>query len=261
MLIPGFANVPASNGSHRIFLLFVLLLIIWDMFSLIMLFKWPLCSLKSFGTSWDHSVNGLSQWEMVLHCNAISHWLSPYLEWFLLQDLRIAVLKWVRVKVCVACMWLVPCALVPGYNVHYPGLDHGDTTLLLVPQYKAAWFCSELERLSLGYYVWFPQYLAQGDTCILYFILNNVHMKNLFHRQHTMDYIRHIRLLYIHILTWIEQVCDTNFINLLRYPCSIKRPHRFSAVLPWRWKKCIPVWIYCLWLSWQHQAQYVLHID
>ena len=24
---------------------------------------------------------GLSQWEMTLHCNVISHWLSPYPEW------------------------------------------------------------------------------------------------------------------------------------------------------------------------------------
>ena len=28
----------------------------------------------------DHSVYGLSQWEMKLHCNVIFHWLSPYTE-------------------------------------------------------------------------------------------------------------------------------------------------------------------------------------
>ena len=30
----------------------------------------------------DHSGYGLSQWEMMLHCNT-SHWLSPYPEWSL----------------------------------------------------------------------------------------------------------------------------------------------------------------------------------
>ena len=29
----------------------------------------------------EHSEYGLSQWEMTLHCNVISHWLSPYPEW------------------------------------------------------------------------------------------------------------------------------------------------------------------------------------
>ena len=37
----------------------------------------------SWTRSRDHSCYGLSQWEMVLHCNVISHWLSPYLEWSL----------------------------------------------------------------------------------------------------------------------------------------------------------------------------------
>ena len=31
----------------------------------------------------DHSVYAPSQWEMVLHCNAISHWLGTYTEWSL----------------------------------------------------------------------------------------------------------------------------------------------------------------------------------
>ena len=33
----------------------------------------------------DHSVNGLSQWETMLHCNIVFHWLSPYTEWSLLH--------------------------------------------------------------------------------------------------------------------------------------------------------------------------------
>ena len=35
--------------------------------------KWGICR--------DHSGNGLNQWEMLLQCNSISHWLSPYPEW------------------------------------------------------------------------------------------------------------------------------------------------------------------------------------
>ena len=31
----------------------------------------------------DHSVYVPSQWEMALHCNAISHWLGAYTEWSL----------------------------------------------------------------------------------------------------------------------------------------------------------------------------------
>ena len=31
----------------------------------------------------DHSEYAPSQWEMALHCNAISHWLGAYMEWFL----------------------------------------------------------------------------------------------------------------------------------------------------------------------------------
>ena len=31
----------------------------------------------------DHPWYGLSQWEMSLHCNIISHWLKPYPEWSL----------------------------------------------------------------------------------------------------------------------------------------------------------------------------------
>ena len=31
----------------------------------------------------DHSGHGLSQWVMTLQCNVITHWLSPYPEWFI----------------------------------------------------------------------------------------------------------------------------------------------------------------------------------
>ena len=31
----------------------------------------------------DHSGYGLSQWEKMLQCNSVSHWLSLYPEWFL----------------------------------------------------------------------------------------------------------------------------------------------------------------------------------
>ena len=31
----------------------------------------------------DHSGYGLSQWEMTLHCNVVSHWRSPYPDWSL----------------------------------------------------------------------------------------------------------------------------------------------------------------------------------
>ena len=29
----------------------------------------------------DYSVYGLIQWETTLHCNVVSHWLNPYLDW------------------------------------------------------------------------------------------------------------------------------------------------------------------------------------
>ena len=31
----------------------------------------------------DHFVHALSQWDMVLHCNIISHWLGAYTKWSL----------------------------------------------------------------------------------------------------------------------------------------------------------------------------------
>ena len=56
--------------------------------------KWcPFChvdTLPNTSLSWpsidktrDHSVHASSQWEMALHCNAISHWLGAYTEWSL----------------------------------------------------------------------------------------------------------------------------------------------------------------------------------
>ena len=35
-----------------------------------------------------HSGYGLSQWEMMLHCNIVSHWLSTYPEWSLVLGLN-----------------------------------------------------------------------------------------------------------------------------------------------------------------------------
>ena len=35
-----------------------------------------------------HSGYGLSQWETMLHCNVVSHWLSPYPEWALYSGCR-----------------------------------------------------------------------------------------------------------------------------------------------------------------------------
>ena len=50
----------------------------------------------------DNSVYVPSQWEMALHCNAISHWLGAYIEWSLL--------------VCCSIL-LCPCITwVSGYN-------------------------------------------------------------------------------------------------------------------------------------------------
>ena len=38
------------------------------------------------GISWmTYSRYGFSQWETTLHCNVATHWLSPYLEWPLIQ--------------------------------------------------------------------------------------------------------------------------------------------------------------------------------
>ena len=37
----------------------------------------------------DHSVYATSQWETVLQCNAISHWLDAYTEWSLISLLSI----------------------------------------------------------------------------------------------------------------------------------------------------------------------------
>ena len=45
-----------------------------------------LCTLmfeKHIAVTKDHSVHAPSQWEMILHCDVISHWLDTYTEWSL----------------------------------------------------------------------------------------------------------------------------------------------------------------------------------
>ena len=41
----------------------------------------------------DQSRYAPSQWEMSLHCNDISHWLGPYLDWSLVHELTVQILK------------------------------------------------------------------------------------------------------------------------------------------------------------------------
>ena len=41
----------------------------------------------------DNSGYGLSKWEKTLHCNVVSHWLSPYPEWSLQTQVEIRVRK------------------------------------------------------------------------------------------------------------------------------------------------------------------------
>ena len=81
----------------------------------------------------DHPGYGLSQWEALLHCNIILHWLSPYPEWFLLLVENLA---WAGMSyscsisvlgICLLCMMLIlaPCCLMiilqpppcPNYSV------------------------------------------------------------------------------------------------------------------------------------------------
>ena len=52
----------------------------------------------------DHSGFGLSQWKTKLHCNAITHWLSPYLDRFLLRPpiMPACLTRWGRVThICI----------------------------------------------------------------------------------------------------------------------------------------------------------------
>ena len=37
----------------------------------------------------DYSGYGISQWETMLHCNVVYHWLSPYQEWALPKGLDV----------------------------------------------------------------------------------------------------------------------------------------------------------------------------
>ena len=47
--------------------------------------KYTMTIMFVFGSLWNIECRyygyGLSQWETTLHCNVISHWLSPYREW------------------------------------------------------------------------------------------------------------------------------------------------------------------------------------
>ena len=63
--------------------------------------KFPLCIIvtrsqwvKYSSTFKDHSGYGRRQWEMVLQCNVLSHWLSPYPKWSLTLQ-------------CQNCVWAV----------------------------------------------------------------------------------------------------------------------------------------------------------
>ena len=44
------------------------------------------CHMFYCGVSRDQSGYGLSQWETMLHCNIVSHWPSPNLEWSLVRQ-------------------------------------------------------------------------------------------------------------------------------------------------------------------------------
>ena len=45
--------------------------------------RWIWAHDKTTHLNRDHYGNGLSQWETMLHCKVVSHWLSPYPEWSL----------------------------------------------------------------------------------------------------------------------------------------------------------------------------------
>ena len=52
--------------------------VFWSLFTYLFWISYSVCSTLRY-----HSVYGLSQWETTLHCNVVSHWLSPYKEWTL----------------------------------------------------------------------------------------------------------------------------------------------------------------------------------
>ena len=54
----------------------------WHFFGTNLVLFVTLCIWYCYGR--DHFVYVPSQWEMALHCNAISHWVGAYTEWFLL---------------------------------------------------------------------------------------------------------------------------------------------------------------------------------
>ena len=55
-----------------------------------------------------HSVYALSQWEMALHCNAVSHWSGAYTEWYLYkQDISHGVSKRsVEISQKISCLYI-----------------------------------------------------------------------------------------------------------------------------------------------------------
>ena len=60
----------------------------------------------------DHTEHGLNQWKTTLHCNIVSHWLSPCPEWFLRSSIcfHVAVADWGRSFWCVPVLvteWLI----------------------------------------------------------------------------------------------------------------------------------------------------------
>ena len=73
----------------------------------------------------DHSGYGLSQWETMLQCNIVSHWLSPYPEWSLL----ITVNAYVTTQGLIVRLPYLQCA------------NNGDTTGLHWAHNKIYTFC------------------------------------------------------------------------------------------------------------------------
>ena len=91
MLYSIYGNIPICSIAH---------LWGWDM-------RWFFCSFKVR----DHSVNVPSQWEMALHCNAISHSLGAYTEW----SLKVWRLMFcLRSLLCVILWYIRLCYLRPG---------------------------------------------------------------------------------------------------------------------------------------------------
>ena len=52
------------------------------------------CTIVFSFISRAHCVNMPSQWEMVLHCNIVSHWLGAYIKWSLISISSSVVFRW-----------------------------------------------------------------------------------------------------------------------------------------------------------------------